>query len=252
MRSRTRSGMPPPVSEIRISAQSSTTRVRTAIVPMPSVPRVTSAMACAAFTTTFSTTWPISSEAHSTSGRSASRSSSRFATRFHSLRDSVSVFSMHRFSSVAAIVRPPGCENSFIARTILFTRSMPSIDCVIASSVSVRRYSRSAPSTSSSNARAASAGSLPAAIDWHRAEARSMTRTQSRNASFRNRVLSPMYCMGVLISWAMPAASWPIDSSFCDWSCSACALASSVCATRSCRWTDTRAFTSPIRNGLVM
>ena len=26
-----------------------------------------------------------------------------------------------------------------------------------------------------------------------------------------------MYCVGVLISCAMPAASWPMDSSFCAW-----------------------------------
>ena len=47
----------------------------------------------------------------------------------------------------------------------------------------------------------------------------------------RKRMLSPMYWVGVLISWAMPAARWPTDSSFWAWrswisimrrSCSAC------------------------------
>ena len=33
-------------------------------------------------------------------------------------------------------------------------------------------------------------------------------------------MLSPMYCVGVFISCAMPAASWPTDSSFC--ACSSC------------------------------
>ena len=39
--------------------------------------------------------------------------------------------------------------------------------------------------------------------------------------SFRNPMLSPTNCAGVLISCAMPAASWPTASSFCAWrSCS--------------------------------
>ena len=32
-----------------------------------------------------------------------------------------------------------------------------------------------------------------------------------------NRTLSPMNWMGVFSSCATPAASWPIDSSFCAW-----------------------------------
>ena len=39
----------------------------------------------------------------------------------------------------------------------------------------------------------------------------------SPKASFRKLVLSPMNWIGVLISWAMPAASWPMASSFWAW-----------------------------------
>jgi hypothetical protein len=36
----------------------------------------------------------------------------------------------------------------------------------------------------------------------------------SSNASRRNSTLSPTNWIGVLISWAIPAASWPTASSF--------------------------------------
>ena len=62
------------------------------------------------------------------------------------------------------------------------------------------------------------------------------------------RMLSPTYWMGVLISCATPAARWPIPSSFCARRSCAFASSSSPRASRSCRWTETRALTSPIRN----
>jgi len=61
-----------------------------------------------------------------------------------------------------------------------------------------------------------------------------MKASRSRKASLRKMVLSPTYWMGVLISWAMPAASWPMASSFWAWrSCTSMEARSSSEARRS-------------------
>ena len=95
-------------------------------------------IACAAFTTMLSTTWLNSAGEQCTDGRLASRSISTSATYFHSLLATVMVLWIARFRSVAVFSRA-GCENSFMARTILATRSTPSSDWLSARGISSLR-----------------------------------------------------------------------------------------------------------------
>ena len=86
----------------------------------------------------------------------------------------------------------------------------------MAAGISFKRNSRSACSMEEHERLAAIVMTL-----HPRAAGNSRQRTssgrRSAKASRRKRVLSPIYWEGVLISWAIPAANWPMDSSF--WAC---------------------------------
>ena len=107
-----------------------------------------------------------------------------------------------------------GCENSFIAPTIFDMRATPSSDCEMALGTSSRRYATSA---TVSNCASSSPPSVPAPA---RVSSACSTENTSVIESFRKRTLSPMNWVGVLISCAMPADSWPMDSSFWAWASS--------------------------------
>ena len=141
------------------------------------------------------------------------------------------VLSMARLRSVRVFVSVPGWLNSFMAPTIRVTRCTPSRVWAMALGISSMRNSRSASSAIFRTAAASPGAAIPASWRSRRACCAATSCPSAVNASRRKMVLSPMYWVGVLISWAMPAASWPMDSSFWAWriwtslrSCSASAF----------------------------
>src|ERR1022692_3761517 len=120
------SGMPPPVSLTRISANSPFFRVEITMAPLPPDFLTPSAIAWVAFTIRLRITWLNSPTIHGTGGISGSKSVVRSATYFHSLRDTRMVLSIAWWMSAGTFSAGPGCENRFMARTILATRSTPS------------------------------------------------------------------------------------------------------------------------------
>ena len=132
------------------------------------------------------------------------RSISDFAPCFHSLRLTAKVFSMARLRSTATFSRSPGWENSFIAKTILATCPTPSSDWLMAGDLvqqivrigfddeflQIFAFRRIDPEPCRAT--------KPIAIQNLQDRLQRVT---------RKRRLSPIYWMGVLISWAIPAAS---------------------------------------------
>ena len=84
-------------------------------------------------------TWLNSPGRHGTGGSVASKSVTSSATYFHSVVATVSVLSIARLRSRGVFSVVPGCENSFIARTIFATRETPSSDCWMALGISCVR-----------------------------------------------------------------------------------------------------------------
>src|SRR5581483_679816 len=218
IRCRIVSGMPRPVSETRISTFAPTCRVVMRMVPFaPARPLIASAIVCAALTSRFKITWLNSPGRQGTAGKAGSKSVTTSATYFHSLRATVIVVWMALFTSVSTFSAVPGCENSFIALTIAATRLTPSSDCCNALGISVFRNGWSISWLTASAAAIASAAGGWARATSAMVRCASIRRFKSLNASATKRRLSPTYWMGVLISWAMPAANCPTDSSFCAW-----------------------------------
>src|ERR1039457_1267885 len=94
--------------------------VEMVMVPLgPFVPALLAAIAWAALTMRFSITWLNSPAMHDTGTRLGSSCVTTSATYFHSFRATVMVVLMAWLRSTRHFSFPPGCENSFMARTIL-------------------------------------------------------------------------------------------------------------------------------------
>src|SRR3990172_6179669 len=136
--SRMASGIPVPVSEMATTASSPSRRVVTRILPRLPVPLTASPMAWAALITMFNTTWFRSPAWHVMGGRSP-KVGSTSATYLYSFRAISSVACMERLRSVATISFRSGWANSFMARTMVATRSTPWSVLWIAPGTSSRR-----------------------------------------------------------------------------------------------------------------